>query len=154
MEHSNPNILTLTARQSDIMAEVMKTTAYAAGKSDTGDGEYDRQSVTDEDWELLERHWQEARAVVVHALRRVVTSDTEAGGTLSIGLQLPSAWDIALGHTMQQQFASYMTMSLTAHWWAIARPSDATAAAQQAASHLEQLMRAAFYKKPPVRPAR
>lgn len=142
----------LTIGKEAVYEEVARTTAYTGAKMED-ESAYERMSTVDEDKEMLERFWQECKNIVCNNLKKMLLSETEADGAYSISLGLSSSFDEALTESMERSLFSFFVAGIAAKWFVFTNRKDAEVYAGEATSHLEDIMRKAFFKKRPVRPA-
>lgn len=144
--------VTLTISKESVYDEVAKTTEYTGAKMDD-EHAYEVISTTEEDKTMLERFWNECKNMVCNSLKKVLVSENETEeGAYELTLGLSSAFDESLTESMQRSLFSFFVMNITAKWYTFANKSEATGYATEAATHIEDIMRKAFYKKRPTRP--
>lgn len=143
---------TIAADKSRIYEEVARTTSYTGAKMDGDEKAYDRIFTTDEDAEMLDRFWQECQSALLQRLKKMRPYVHDSEGTFELELTLPGSFDTNLTASMQQSLHSYLVMGITAKWYAFTNRDDAAAYATDAAAHLEDILRKAYYRKPPERP--
>lgn len=147
----------LTAKKSDVLDEVAKTTAYIGSKMAGGDGtEYDRISTTDEDAEMLERYWQECKSGLAAGLTGISVAgvDEQTDGTLTLTIDIPSElWNTELRDTMEKSLLSYLANGILAKWQMVTNKQEVEAYATQSAASLMEMQRAVYKRKRPERPA-
>jgi hypothetical protein len=143
--------ITLTIDKGEVYEEVAKTTSYTGAKM-SDEHAYGRIFTTDEDQTMLERFWNECRNTVCNSMKKVLASESEAGGVFSLSLELSNSFDEALAESMQRSLFSFFTMNITSKWYTFANKEEATGYASEAATYLDDIMRKAFFKKKPMRP--
>lgn len=143
--------ITLKVNKEAVYDEVAKTTEYTGAKMDD-EHAYEVISTTDEDKAMLERFWNECKNMICNSLKKVLVLEVEAEGEYSLTLGLSTAFDESLTESMQRSLFSFFVMNITAKWYTFANKSEATGYATEAATHIEDIMRKAFFKKKPTRP--
>ena len=138
--------------KADVYREVAKTTSYGGAKETEDEGAYERVFTTDEDQEMLERFWSEAKDAAVGRLKKVVEAEGEKEGVFSLRLTLSSAFDEALEESMARGLKDFFVLYVTGKWLGISKAKAAEEYLKSAAAVLEEIGRKAFYKKAPVRP--
>ncbi len=145
--------ITLTVTKSKVYEEVAKITSYTGVKKVGDNGAYDRILTTDEDKDLLERFWSEAKNTVCNNLKKALSEDEESSsGEYAISLNLSSSFDTQLTDSMQSSLFSFFAISITAKWFAFTNKDEAANYAAEASVYMDDIMRKVFYKKKPVRP--
>lgn len=142
----------LKVNKEAVYDEVANTTEYTGAKMDD-EHAYEVMSITEDDYAMLERFWNECKALVCGSLRRVLVSENETEeGEYVLTLGLSSAFDECLTESMQRSLFSFFVMNITAKWYTFTNKSEATGYATEAATYIEDIRRKAFYKKRPARP--
>lgn len=142
----------LKVNKEAVYDEVANTTEYTGAKMDD-EHAYEVMSITEEDYAMLERFWNECKALVCGSLKRVLVSENETEeGEYKLTLGLSSAFDECLTESMQRSLFSFFVMNITAKWYTFTNKSEATGYATEAATYIEDIRRKAFYKKRPARP--
>lgn len=141
---------TATITKDTIYTEVKIKTAYEAEKS--GDKSLlERVATIDEDTEVLDRFWNEAKNGLCVALRRYLKTESEASGTYSVTLNLSGSFDTALWQTMTGDLESYFITSIVAKWLSFSLENKAKEYASASASFIESFLRKACFVKKPTR---
>lgn len=142
----------LKVNKEAVYDEVAKTTEYTGAKMDD-EHAYEVMSITEEDYAMLERFWNECKVLVCGSLKKVLVSENETDeGEYKLTLGLSSAFDGSLTESMQRSLFSFFVMNITAKWYTFTNKSEATGYATEAATYIEDIRRKAFYKKRPARP--
>lgn len=142
----------LKVNKEAVYDEVAKTTEYTGAKMDD-EHAYEAMSITEEDYAMLERFWNECKVLVCGSLKKVLVSENETDeGEYKLTLGLSSAFDGSLTESMQRSLFSFFVMNITAKWYTFTNKSEATGYATEAATYIEDIRRKAFYKKRPARP--
>lgn len=142
----------LKVNKEAVYDEVAKTTEYTGAKMDD-EHAYEVMSITEEDYAMLERFWNECKNMVCNSMKKVLVSENETDeGEYVLKLGVSSAFDNSLTESMQRSLFSFFVMNITAKWYTFANKSEATGYATEAATYIEDIMRKAFYKKRPTRP--
>lgn len=141
----------LTINKEDVYREVAKTTEYTGAKMDD-EHAYEVVSITEEGEEMLERFWSESKNMASGSLKKVLVSEAEASGEYSLTLGLSAAFNESLSSSMQRSLFSFFVTNITSKWYNLANKKEAAGYAAEAATHMEDIMRKAFFKKKPKRP--
>ena len=142
----------LKVNKEAVYDEVAKTTEYTGAKMDD-EHAYEVMSITEEDYAMLERFWNECKVLVCGSLKKVLVSENETyEGEYKLTLGLSSAFDKSLTESMQRSLFSFFVMNITAKWYTFTNKSEAIGYATEAATYIEDIRRKAFYKKRPTRP--
>ena len=143
--------VTLTIDKESVYEEVAQTTSYTGAKMDDEDA-YERIFITDDDKSMLERFWNESKNTIANSLKRILVNEQESEGTYSLLLGLSSSFDEALTESMQRSLFSFFVMNITAKWYTFTNKQEAAGYASEAATHIDDIMSKAFFKKKPTRP--
>lgn len=142
----------LKVNKEAVYDEVANTTEYTGAKMDD-EHAYEVMSITEEDYAMLERFWNECKVLVCGSLKKVLVSENETDeGEYKLTLGLSSAFNESLTESMQRSLFSFFVMNITAKWYTFTNKSEATGYATEAATYIEDIRRKAFYKKRPARP--
>lgn len=145
--------ITLSVNKTAVYNEVAQTTAYTGDKMDKDETAYKRIFTTDEDQSELLRFWDEGKNTLCQGLKNFLPVESEdEEGKYSVTLDLSSSFDSGLQPSMERSLFSFFVMSITAKWFAYANKEEAASYASEAAAHLEDIMRKAYFKKKPTRP--
>ncbi|MCC8070474.1 MAG: hypothetical protein LIO90_01570 [Bacteroidales bacterium] len=143
----------LTIRKSEVLAEVVATTSYAGAKLEADLSAYERVAATVADGPQLERYWQEARAGLCSALRRVLVEEGMVGDEYRVELEVSASFDEALVPTMVESLGSYMAQAIIGRWYLLANREDAAGMLAGSQQMLADLLRTAYHKRRPSRPS-
>ena len=134
--------------------EVAQTTSYTGAKMDDDANAYERISTVDEDQSELKRFWDESRAEVAQAFRRMLVSEgmSEDGDTYQLVLNVSVSFDDALLPGMELGLFSYFVQSITAKWYVFVNKKEAGDFATVGKGILDDVKEKAFFKKKPTRP--
>lgn len=142
----------LSIDKAQVYDEVAKTAEYVGSKMKEDNLAYERISLTDENGEMLDRFWDESKALVEDGLKRMLKSEDEEEGVYTLTLRLSDAFKESLVESMKRSLFSYFVMSIAAKWFIITNKEEAEGYAKAAAAQIEDVMRKAYYKKAPTRP--
>ena len=144
---------TLTIKKNDIFEEVAKTTAYIGKKTTVEDGKsaFDQIFVTEADLAMIERFFNESLDALRNVLKRFISGDSGANGTISWNLDMPSRFDDNLLSSINSSANSFMVNSIIGKWCEITANDKVKEYADNAAALLLDIKEKAFYKKKPTR---
>lgn len=144
---------TLTIKKNDIYEEVAKTTAYIGKKTTVEDGKsaFDQIFVTEADLAMIERFFNESLDALRNVLKRFISGDSGADGTISWNLDMPSRFDDNLLSSINSSANSFMVNSIIGKWCEITANDKVKEYADNAAALLLDIKEKAFYKKKPTR---
>lgn len=144
---------TLTITKNDIYEEVAKTTAYIGKKTTVEEGKsaFDQIFVTEADLAMIERFFNESLDALRNVLKRFISGDSVANGTISCNLDMPSRFDDNLLSSINSSANSFMVNSIIGKWCEITANDKVKEYADNAAALLLDIKEKAFYKKKPTR---
>lgn len=144
---------TLTIEKNDIYEEVAKTTAYIGKNTKLEDGKsaFDQIFVTEADLAMIERFFNESLDALRNVLKRFISGDSGADGTISWNLDMPSRFDDNLLSSINSSANSFMVNSIIGKWCEITANDKVKEYADNAAALLLDIKEKAFYKKKPTR---
>ena len=144
---------TLTITKNDIYEEVAKTTAYIGKKTTVEEGKsaFDQIFVTEADLAMIERFFNESLGALRNVLKRFISGDSGANGTISWNLDMPSRFDDNLLSSINSSANSFMVNSIIGKWCEITANDKVKEYADNAAALLLDINEKAFYKKKPTR---
>lgn len=143
---------TLTADKAAVYTEVAKTTEYTGDKMVGDEGAHDRIATTDENQEMLDRFWAEARSAATDRLKCFNLTDRSAPDAYTVDLLLASNWDRELLPSMQASLFSFFVTFVAAKWYRMANKAEAEATAAEAAGFLADIVSKGYYRKMPKVP--
>lgn len=135
-----------------VYEEVAKTTSYAGAKMADDATAYDRIFTTDEDQIMLERFWSESKNVVSGSLKKVLDEEREEDGVYHLVLDMSSGFDEALCESMERSLFSFFVTSIVSKWYVFTNKKESSDYALLTTSHIDDVLRKAYYKKKPMRP--
>ena len=134
-----------------IYREVAKTTAYSGAKrmmaEDTG--VYDRTSVSEAEFEMLDRFWNEACMDLANSLSSWLGNVDSASGYVTINVV--DTFNFALEESLLFAMQSYMVNSLLTKWYMIANPSLAESVALERIVYKDKIAEIINKRTAPVR---
>ena len=143
--------ISLTVKREDVYEEVKKTTEYTGAKM-ADDTAYNTIAMTDENEEMLERFWDEAKSSICGTLRKAFVSESETGGEFTLTLDPTDAFDTNLTDAMQRSLFSFFVTNIIAKWFVLTNKEEAAGYAAEAAAHTENILRALYKRSRPSRP--
>lgn len=143
---------TIKLNKNDVYEEVAKTTSYTGHKKQDDEKAYDRIFTTDEDFNMLERFWNESKNTVCNGLKKFLVNEEDTKDEYSITLNMSSSFDEILFESMKRSMYSYFVMNIIAKWFSISNKPETEEYMTYASANLDDVMRKAFYKKKPQRP--
>lgn len=142
--------VTLTINKKSVYEEVGKAASYVGAKMDADT--YDRMMVTDENEELLDSFWEEAKTTALNSLKEWLAEGKEDAGNFTVALELPPSFRLELKEAMQSGLFSFFVQTIVAKWFMITNKEEAGAYATAASGFIEQVHKAMYERKRPQRP--
>ena len=145
--------LTLTIEKSDIDEEVAKTTAYIGAKNKLEDGKsaFDQVFVTDADFTMIERFFNESLDSLRNVLKRFISVGSVVDGTITWQLEVSSRFDDNLLESIKSSAKSFLVNSIIGKWCEITANDKVKEYEDNAAALLVDIKEKAFFKKKPTR---
>lgn len=144
---------TLTIKKSDVYEEVAKTTAYIGAKNKLEDGKsaFDQIFVTEADFAMIERFFNESLDALRNVLKRFISGGSGVDGTITWQLDMPSRFDDNLLSSINSSANSFLVNSIIWKWCEITANDKVKEYADNAAALLLDIKDKAFFKKKPTR---
>mgnify|MGYP003369875602 CR=1 FL=1 len=145
--------ITLNVDRAKVYKEVAMTTSYTGAKMvDADEVLLDRISTVDEDKDILDRFWNEARAEVAQNMIGVLQSEAMNSNSYALVLNVSASFDEALQASMELSLFSYFVQSIIAKWFVFTNKQESGEYADNASTFLSDVREKAFFKKKPKRP--
>lgn len=143
--------INISVKNSDLYAEIAKTTAYAGAKSPEGETVFDRVATVGQDEELLARYRLSAASSLVDHLRAFVTGADFAGDSINLKLEVSGAYDDTLTASVATDAFNYLVSDISARWFRITMPGKSSEYEADARASLSELTRKLYHRKRPQR---
>lgn len=136
----------LSLDKSAAMTEVSRLTHYIAAKlvevenNPTTIGAYNRIPTVDEDADLLDRFWSEARGYICNRAKKRLVSEAESDGTYALTLDLPDRYNTALNTSVQQSLLSFFIYYILSRWLLIVHKDEADAYSAMSLGCVDDIM--------------
>lgn len=126
--------LKINIKKSVVYNEISKISSYIGAKRIDADQKiYERVFSTEDDRELLERYWREAKSMVLALLSRwlITTTFPENSQTVddaevwSVTLIMPDAFKKELAYGIDEDIHSFMINEILFKWLAVSEPKEA-----------------------------
>ena len=141
--------ITITIIKAEVMAEVMRTSAYLGTKSkDTAD--YERKALINHDKDELERYWRECRSLATGRLSQLLVED-RSGDDYVVTLSPSLSWNESMLPSVTASLRGYLVNGVLAKWLMVADPASVEGYARVAASMLDDAEAMLYRLKRPER---
>lgn len=133
-------------KKNRVIEEVEKVVAYIAAKRDNGQ-EFEKLNIVEENEEILNSWWEEAKVLLCTRLRRFFNGAQEKELVYTVDLKLTEDFEEKLKEGIGTAIERFFVMFIAAKWLQLTGTEEAQNYAVEAGTMLENVKELVEYKK-------